>query len=596
MSGSPSGSPLLYLRTIRRLGAGQVFGRPFRPLVRRLLPVIIRSAHYRDGDGWLRTIRERLRRLEPGVLGLRAGPVERDVRVAEEVTAGRFRFLSRAEELGLPDWNARPVSRLWTYHLHYFEFAESLARAFLATGRAEFLATLERLVTDWIDRTRPFRGDAWDPYPTSVRIDHWIRALALSGDSVTPEFRGRWIASLDRQARYLSRFVEHHLRGNHLIKNFKALVMAGLILPGPKGRRLLRTGVAGLEREIDRQVLPDGVHYERCPMYHAIVLEDLLHALRHLEAFGIDVAMGLRDAAARMSAAASVLVRPDGTWHQFGDSAEGHAPSAAALLRLAERTGIRTPETAQEAVSLPDAGFFGWMPSSGRAKFLIRCGRNAPAEQPGHAHCDLLGFELWLNGVPIIVDTGVRDYEDDAVRRYVRSTGAHTTVQLGSGEQSEIWGRFRVGRQARARVTTARGGPSGDYEFSGECVTHHSPAAHRRVVRGSTTEWSVTDRVDRAWSGPVTSAVHFHPLLRVVCAASGVFELRRAGHTFRLIPSGFDRISRRRGGDGRVRGVWYPAFGVEEESTGLEMTIDRNDGRDFGFRVVVVDEGPSAGA
>ena len=43
--------------------------------------------------------------------------------------------------------------------------------------------------------------------------------------------------------------------------------------PAPADRRFVSKAV---EREIDEQILPDGGHFERSPMYHALLLEGLL--------------------------------------------------------------------------------------------------------------------------------------------------------------------------------------------------------------------------------------------------------------------------------------------------------------------------------
>ena len=80
---------------------------------------------------------------------------------------------------------------------------------------------------------------------------------------------------------------------------------------------------------------------------------------------------------------------------------------------------------------------------------VVDCGEVGPDYQPGHAHCDTLSFELASDGRTIIVDSGVYDYEDSEMRRYVRSTRAHNTAMVDGCEQSEIWGAFRVARRAR---------------------------------------------------------------------------------------------------------------------------------------------------
>ncbi len=84
------------------------------------------------------------------------------------------------------------------------------------------------------------------------------------------------LESLALQLRWLRRRLEYHLLGNHLLCNGKALVFGRLYFEGPEADEWLRTGLAVVERELREQILDDGAHFERSPMYHLIVLEDLL--------------------------------------------------------------------------------------------------------------------------------------------------------------------------------------------------------------------------------------------------------------------------------------------------------------------------------
>ena len=81
------------------------------------------------------------------------------------------------------------------------------------------------------------------------------------------------------QVRFLRKRLEIHLLGNHLFANAKALVFAGLYFTGNEADEWLGKGLAILEREVPEQVLRDGGHFERSPMHHGIILEDLLDLL-----------------------------------------------------------------------------------------------------------------------------------------------------------------------------------------------------------------------------------------------------------------------------------------------------------------------------
>lgn len=78
------------------------------------------------------------------------------------------------------------------------------------------------------------------------------------------------------EARWLRKRLEIHLLGNHLWANAKALVFGGTFFEGDEADAWRQKGLALIRRELDEQILADGGHFERSPMYHAIVLEDLL--------------------------------------------------------------------------------------------------------------------------------------------------------------------------------------------------------------------------------------------------------------------------------------------------------------------------------
>ena len=53
------------------------------------------------------------------------------------------------------------------------------------------------------------------------------------------------------------------------------------------------------------------------------------------------------------------------------------------------------------------------------------------------------------DGNPIFVDTGISTYEKNAIRQYERATHSHNTVKIGSKEQTQVWGGFRVAKRAK---------------------------------------------------------------------------------------------------------------------------------------------------
>jgi uncharacterized heparinase superfamily protein len=56
---------------------------------------------------------------------------------------------------------------------------------------------------------------------------------------------------------------------------------------------------------------------------------------------------------------------------------------------------------------------------------------------------------LIKDGNPVFVDTGISTYEKNAIRQYERATSSHNTVKIGSKDQTQVWGGFRVAKRAK---------------------------------------------------------------------------------------------------------------------------------------------------
>lgn len=352
-----------------------------------------------------------------------------------------FRFLNVEHALQDPsDWNRADWPRLWQYNLHYFD---DLA----ADGATARLAWQRDLVARWIAGNPPAHGVGWEPYPTSLRIVNWIK-WALAGNALDADALG----SLAIQVRWLCKRLEFHLLGNHLWANAKALVFAGAFFDGAEAAGWCRRGLRLLRDELGEQILPDGGHFERSPMYHAIVLEDLLDLVQLARMIpgvvdAADVECWKRTAA-RMLRWLRVMSHPDGAIALFNDAAFGIAPGHAALSDYATRLGIAADAGPLASIeALADSGYVRLQ--SGAAVLIADVGEIGPDYLPGHAHADTLSFELSLHGVRVLVNGGTSTYDRGAERLRQRGTAAHNTVQVDGLDSSEVWAEFRVGRRAR---------------------------------------------------------------------------------------------------------------------------------------------------
>lgn len=375
--------------------------------------------------------------------------------------------------------------RLRRFHHHYGEDVLGLAR--LGDEAAARAA-----VRGWIAANPPRVGDAWHPYTTSTRVGNWVAATTL-----LPELADKHLGeSLWRQLLHLSRNVEDDILGNHVIRNARALLLGGRAF-GVEG--LVEQGLAILDRELPAQILSDGGHYERSPVYHLVVLRDLLEVEAAVPG---SVAAGVL---ALMRTFAASLSRPDGRPALFNDGALDAAP----VLSL--------PEAPAGLAVFPETGYAVWR--RGDLWLAFDCGPPSPPYLPAHAHADALSFQLWLGGRPAVVDPGMPTYEPGPERDWFRGTRAHSTVAV-DGDQFELWGAFRSGPLPQVELLEAS-----DHELVA-AVTARG-VRHERRIRLGGNDLVVHDRLEGRGRRLVESSLPLAAGVELSAAATGAGLAKR---------------------------------------------------------------------
>ena len=502
------------------------------------------------------------------LLGEWAAPIERPAMMTGRC---RFRFLNVEREVKhAEDWDDSSVEALWRYHLHYFDDLNAEA----ALDRADWhLEALRR----WLTENSPGEGIGWDPYPTSLRIVNWIKWLQrpdIAGrDGIKAADRALYsdvVTSLAVQARWLRKRLEHHLLGNHLLANAKALVFAGCFFEGLEANRWRQRGERLLRRELEEQILPDGGHFERSPMYHAIVLEDLLDVANLARAYPGVIDKALVEAIkAKLPAMLSFLAgvsHPDGEIAFFNDAAMGMSPTPKKILDYAQRLGIEWFESRDAIQHWPETGIVRL--DAGDAVVLMDVGPVGPDYQPGHAHADTLSFELSVFGQRVLVNGGTSGYGKGLQRHAERSTAAHNTVEIDGENSSEVWGGFRVARRARVHDVEVGKTPDGklfvEAWHDGYARLKGRPI-HRRRLELRSDRLTCIDIIDGGCEDAV-AYFHCHPSVRVGGDTDQTGVL--LGESSKQITWAID------GGNAAVlKDQWHPEFGRSEPSETLKVRL-----------------------
>ena len=418
---------------------------------------------------------------------------------ANALAGGEFLLINSRHKADLGTWQVPEASHLWNFNLHYFEYCVPIAARYARTGDATAPELFKQLVCSWIGACEYPRGDAWHPYTISLRLVNWLICLDLFGRVLTADddFMGAFSASIYRQYRHLLANQEKHLLANHYLENLKTLVICALLF----GENDV---LARVERDyltqLDEQVLPDGVHYERSMMYHKLILEGLLRVELAYRSVGKAAPAKVASKARQMLDAIASIERGMGKTPFFNDSADGVAKECGPLARACRDVYGYEPDDAKTA--FPESGFYKLY--DGDAALIFFAGEPGPSYMLGHAHCDLLSFELSVAGKPTIVNSGTYAYQSE-LRPYFRSTAAHNTATIDGDEQMECWAEHRVARGVSAvRVE----------ECDGTRIVassrNYKGLLHRRRIEMCGGLLTVEDSTDRPDAEIVQ---HFHLLL-----------------------------------------------------------------------------------
>ncbi|MDB2681497.1 heparinase II/III family protein [Opitutales bacterium] len=440
-----------------------------------------------------------------------------------------FKFINLEHRFGSDiNWEGGPHGKLWNYNLHYFEWLWGIEPD-----------TAKTICLDWIER-HPFLKDAegWEPYTLSLRVTNWVgywgsRGLAiLEKDAV---FAEALFHSLSLQCDWLTKRLEKHILGNHYLENGVALWIAGAFLEKGDASKWLSVGQQILDEQLAEQMLEDGMHFERSPMYH----NRLLWILSWLSA--IDEGQ-FRSRKERATVAARMLKHPDGKVALFNDSAFGIYP-------------VVDGEAPLGTFAMESSGYYG-MRTEANDYLVCDAGRIGPDYIPGHSHCDIGSFELSIAGQRFITDTGVYHYLNTKKRHHSRATVAHNVFAPEGVEQAEIWSAFRVGDRpdvfadewdAAAENFHLRVSHTG-FEQVGVSVsrTFDYDGAHELLI---------TDRFEADEKANMLGQLHFSPEVNLLECNGNTVRLMHCGHEVSIFLENVDALS-------IGESEYYPEFNV----------------------------------
>jgi len=503
----------------------------------------------------------------------------------------------------------------------------TLARAARLFEDDRYAVELESQLTAWLEANPPGVGINWaNPMEIGIRVVNlvWTVATLEEWRPLTPELRAELIQSLRWHGRHIAANLEGtpYLRSNHYLGDILGLLVLGTVLAGePDAARWFRFGRREFEREITRQVYPDGVSFEGSLAYHGLAFEMFLLATHLAASAGRPLSRRFHDRLQRMAEMSRSVRHPSGRIPLFGDQDSGRIlPEGFArppthdnlLWAFAAVAGAKRPfdgpadtemawtfglDSWRRAVDLPrttppgSAAF----PLGGiyvlraeRTQLVVRAGDVGQNGSGGHSHNDALSYELSIDGMPLIVDSGTYAYTFDvAARNDFRSTRAHNTVVVDEHEIHPIDPErvFELRQFARLRIhkcdlggdTLVLAGSHDGYRRLPDPVVHSRCFSLSRA----TGALSVRDELTGAATHEFESLVHFAPGTSIRRVSDTVFEVELAHSRTELSVTGVG------GAELSVeQGSVSDRYGVREGAPVLALRGSRSFPAVFGYALV----------
>jgi len=518
-------------------------------------------------------------------------------RRADGVHAGNIELLGHgAVQVGSPpDWHREPLAGklapsvhwsrvpyldpalvgdhkvLWEFNRHQYLF--DCALCWLVQKRADDFSIVQWHLSSWLQSNPPKIGVNWaSSLEVAYRALSWCCMLSLLLEAQwDKELLAKLDVSLREHAAHIETYLSTYFSPNtHLTGEALGLFCIGSLLDDcADARRWRDRGSEILCAWADRQVLPDGIYFERASQYHRYTVEIYLMYVHVARRSGWPVGEAVLPCLWRALSTLRSLCDGSGRLPLIGDDDGGvlmglshEDPRDVRGLLLGGAAAIGAPElmpptpapramsmallgpepqlsvgavrssNVSSLVEFPQGGLVvmrdGW--AAHDAVAVVDTGIHGVLNC-GHAHADALAMTLSLGTQPLFIDRGTLTYVGSE-RNEFRSTASHNTLEFD--DESSIQPTAFFQWSALPPPPTFHSETRGPFqivraEAAGHVATG-APSKHgRSVVHVPGSAWLIIDRGDRRRGHSATTRWQLAPGLDCVEIRSGQFAVRAAG-------------------------------------------------------------------
>ena len=339
----------------------------------------------------------------------------------------------------------------------------------------------------------------------------------------------------------------------------------------------LNESLYNLKIQLDEQVNSDGGHFELSPMYHNIILVDLLDIFNLLDTQDDptvqDAKKYIKSKILGMYAFSHHMSHQDKKISFFNDSCFGIALDINEIKTYLGILGLDSTQSSQSSIFLENSGYM--ISNLNNSKVIFDVGDVGARYQPGHGHADTLSFEMSNKGKRIIVNSGINTYDLSPEREFQRSTKAHNTVSVNDKNSSEVWHNFRVANRAKVKDCHFLKYP----EYNSMSASHDgyksflSGNIHTRKIKHQKKCIEIIDEISGKFKSaktyfylhPDVDIFHYKDTLRLSIFNENIEVLVIGGH-FEVLDS-----------------FWYPEFNKQIKNKVIEISYEEKQKAIFRF-------------
>lgn len=405
-----------------------------------------------------------------------------------------------------------------THRSNRFDWLADIQASDLDTS----VAIAQELTEKWLEAHSDWNPESWRLDVLAARICNWIPAAHFVLAGADPDFSHAFTGALARHINHLKIAI---YTGEPLPMAFtgqKALIYCGVALPDQAGLKTM--GLDLLERAIHNELSPDGGHKLRTPSAQLTGLRNLIDVRSVLQAGPQEIPGWIDSAIDHMTPVLRTYVLGDGQLANFNGTELVAAPDIASVLDQASPS-LRALNDA------PDVGF--QRLAARRTVVLMDTGVTEHEATDSLESAGTLSFEMTVGKQRLVVNCGQKEVASEALKKALRGTSAHSTLEVAETNSSKIstYGTLGPRRAWRSHLTRREIEKNTLVEAAHTGYQEPFGLTHKRslFLAASGQELRGEDKIEGSADHPVCLRFHLHPSVHASLVGSGDSVLLKFG-------------------------------------------------------------------